>query len=138
MPTYDYRCTACGHTFEQFQSMKDKSLRTCPKCKKPKLERLIGTGGAIIFKGSGFYQTDYRTEGYKKAADADKPTETKSADTKTSEAKPGETKSSDTKSSDTKYTESKSGDNKSAAKSESKPESKPAPKSKPDGKPKKT
>jgi putative FmdB family regulatory protein len=71
MPTYDYQCTACKHRFEQFQSMKDKPLRKCPACGKPALERLIGTGAAVIFKGSGFYQTDYRSEGYKKAAEAD-------------------------------------------------------------------
>jgi putative FmdB family regulatory protein len=73
MPTYDYRCSACSHEFEQFQSMKDKPLRKCPSCGKSALERLIGTGAAIIFKGSGFYQTDYRPDAYKKAAEADKP-----------------------------------------------------------------
>ncbi|MCE7974734.1 MAG: zinc ribbon domain-containing protein [Leptolyngbya sp. PLA1] len=73
MPTYDYKCGACGHQFEHFQSMKDAPLRKCPKCAKARLERLIGTGAAIIFKGSGFYQTDYRNESYKKAAEADKP-----------------------------------------------------------------
>jgi putative FmdB family regulatory protein len=71
MPTYDYKCNACNHRFEQFQSMKDKTLRKCPKCGKNALERLIGTGAAILFKGSGFYQTDYRSESYKKAAEAD-------------------------------------------------------------------
>lgn len=71
MPTYDYRCNGCGHTFEQFQSMKDKALTKCPECKKNTLERLIGLGGGIIFKGSGFYQTDYRSDSYKKAAEAD-------------------------------------------------------------------
>ncbi len=79
MPTYDYRCKACGHEFEQFQSMKDDPLRKCPACKKASLERLIGTGAAILFKGSGFYETDYRSESYKKAAEADKPPE-KAAD----------------------------------------------------------
>mgnify|MGYP001594233875 CR=1 FL=1 len=78
MPTYDYVCDACGHTFELFQSMTDSVKRTCPECKKRKLRRLIGTGGAIVFKGSGFYQTDYRSESYKKAAAADKPDSTKS------------------------------------------------------------
>ena len=72
MPTYDYVCDACNHAFELFQSMTDSVKRTCPKCKKRKLRRLIGTGGAIMFKGSGFYQTDYRSESYKKAAAADK------------------------------------------------------------------
>ena len=73
MPTYDYRCKACGHEFELFQSMKDSPQRKCPACKRATLERLIGTGAAILFKGSGFYETDYRSESYKKAAEADKP-----------------------------------------------------------------
>lgn len=75
MPTYDYKCNACSHTFEQFQSMKDKALKKCPACGKNALERLIGVGAAVIFKGSGFYQTDYRSESYKKSAESDKPVE---------------------------------------------------------------
>ena len=71
MPTYDYHCDACEHDFEEFQSMLDKPLKKCPKCKKAKLRRLLGTGAAILFKGSGFYQTDYRSESYKSAAKAD-------------------------------------------------------------------
>ena len=71
MPTYDYECDGCGHKFEEFQSMMDKKLKKCPACKKPKLRRLLGTGAAIIFKGSGFYQTDYRSESYKSGAKAD-------------------------------------------------------------------
>ncbi len=71
MPTYDYRCNACEHQFEEFQSMSAKPLKKCPECGKPKLERLIGTGAGVIFKGSGFYETDYRSESYKKAAKAD-------------------------------------------------------------------
>jgi putative FmdB family regulatory protein len=72
MPTYDYVCDACQYTFELFQGIHDSVKRKCPKCAKPKLRRLIGTGGGILFKGSGFYITDYRSESYKKAADADK------------------------------------------------------------------
>jgi len=72
MPTYDYRCNACGHEFELFQSMSDPVKRTCPKCKKKALERLIGTGAAVLFKGSGFYETDYRSASYKKGAEAEK------------------------------------------------------------------
>lgn len=72
MPTYEYICRGCGHEYEVFQSMKDAPKRKCPECGKNTLERKIGTGGAIIFKGSGFYQTDYRSESYKKSADADK------------------------------------------------------------------
>jgi putative FmdB family regulatory protein len=73
MPTYDYECDACSHTFELFQGINDPVQKKCPECKKNKLRRLFGTGAAIMFKGSGFYQTDYRSEGYKKAAKADKP-----------------------------------------------------------------
>ena len=72
MPTYDYVCDGCGHAFELFQSMTDAVKKTCPECGKKKLRRLIGAGGAIVFKGSGFYKTDYRSESYKKGADADK------------------------------------------------------------------
>lgn len=78
MPTYDYRCNNCGHEFELFQSMSDSVKRKCPACKKMTLERLIGTGAALIFKGSGFYETDYRSDSYKKAAEKDK----KAAETK--------------------------------------------------------
>jgi putative FmdB family regulatory protein len=62
MPTYDYVCGACGHAFEHFQEMSAKRLRTCPRCKKPRLERQVGTGAGLIFKGSGFYITDYRNK----------------------------------------------------------------------------
>lgn len=65
MPTYDYRCTACGHTFDELQKFSDPVLTKCPACKKNKLERLFGGGGAIIFKGGGFYETDYRRAGEK-------------------------------------------------------------------------
>jgi len=81
MPTYDYRCNNCKHAMELFQSMKDAPVRKCPKCGKGSLERLIGTGAAVIFKGSGFYQTDYRSESYKKSAEAaDKPATTTTSD----------------------------------------------------------
>lgn len=72
MPTYDYVCDGCGHAFELFQSMTDAVKKTCPECGKKKLRRLIGAGGAIVFKGSGFYKTDYRSDSYKKGAEADK------------------------------------------------------------------
>ncbi len=78
MPTYDYECNACGHALEVFQGINDPVLKKCPECGKQKLQRQFGTGAAIVFKGSGFYQTDYRSEGYKKAAAADKKPETKS------------------------------------------------------------
>lgn len=63
MPNYDYECRACGHSFEALQSMKDDPLRDCPSCKKPDLRRLIGPGVRPIFKGSGFYETDYKRKG---------------------------------------------------------------------------
>lgn len=62
MPTYDYRCTGCGHEFEHFQSMSSSKLRKCPQCGKAKLERLIGGGSGVIFKGGGFYETDYKAK----------------------------------------------------------------------------
>lgn len=72
MPTYEYECQKCGKTFELFQSMKDEPIKVCPdkKC-RGKVKRLIGTGAGLIFKGSGFYITDYRSEGYKQAAKND-------------------------------------------------------------------
>src|SRR5947209_357393 len=76
MPTYDYSCDACGHRFEELQSFSEAPLKKCPQCKKNKLRRLIGTGAAILFKGSGFYQTDYRSDSYKSAAKADAPAPT--------------------------------------------------------------
>ncbi len=70
MPTYDYECGNCGHVFEAFQSISEKPLSKCPKC-RGKVKRCIGAGAGVIFKGSGFYQTDYRSESYKQAAKAD-------------------------------------------------------------------
>jgi len=97
MPTYDYQCDACDHRFELFQSITAPPEKKCPQCGKRKLRRLIGPGAALIFKGSGFYCTDYRSESYKKAAAGNGAAATSSS-------------SSD----------SKSGDGKTAAKSDSK------------------
>ncbi|MEM8736859.1 MAG: zinc ribbon domain-containing protein [Planctomycetota bacterium] len=91
MPTYDYVCDACGHSFEAFQSMTAKVIKKCPECGRLKLRRLIGTGAGVIFKGGGFYETDYRSDSYQKDAKADKPAEKKS-----------DSKSADSKSKDTK------------------------------------
>ena len=106
MPTYDYECDACGHKFELFQSISAPVEKKCPECKKNKLRRLFGTGAAVMFKGSGFYQTDYRSDSYKKAADKDKP-----ASESKSESKPeskSESKSSEkTSSGDTSSTKKK-------------------------------
>jgi putative FmdB family regulatory protein len=95
MPTYDYECDACGHKFELFQSISAPVEKKCPECKKLKLRRLFGTGAAIVFTGSGFYQTDYRSDSYKKAADKDKPS-SESKSEKKSESK-SESKSNDSK-----------------------------------------
>jgi len=78
MPTYDYECASCGHRFELFQSITARAKRKCPACGKRKLRRLIGPGAAIVFKGSGFYTTDYRSESYRKAAEAEKKAHSKS------------------------------------------------------------
>ena len=72
MPTYDYRCENCGCKFEQFQSITAKPLRKCPECGRNALNRLIGTGAGIIFKGSGFYETDYRSDSYKQVEKKEK------------------------------------------------------------------
>jgi putative FmdB family regulatory protein len=79
MPTYEYQCDACEHNFDEFQSMSEPPLTKCPKCGKKKLRRVFGAGAAVIFKGSGFYQTDYRSESYKQAAKADQEATGKSA-----------------------------------------------------------
>ncbi|ADB17693.1 regulatory protein, FmdB family [Pirellula staleyi DSM 6068] len=89
MPTYDYECSACGHKFEEFQSISAELLTKCPKCKKKKLVRLFGAGAAVMFKGSGFYTTDYRSESYKSAAASDKSSASSSeSSSSSSEAKP--------------------------------------------------
>jgi putative FmdB family regulatory protein len=72
MPTYEYKCDACGHAFEKFQAMTAAPVRKCPVCGKAKVRKLISAGGGMIFKGSGFYITDYRSEGYQSAANADR------------------------------------------------------------------
>jgi putative FmdB family regulatory protein len=71
MPTYDYECDSCQHRFELFQSIREPVKRKCPECGKLKLRRLFGTGAGVVFKGSGFYQTDYRSDSYKQKADAE-------------------------------------------------------------------
>src|SRR5438094_8531380 len=111
MPTYDYSCDACRHEFEVFEPITAEPQRKCPKCKKKKLRRLFGAGAGLVFKGSGFYQTDYRSESYKKAAAAEKPVTDKPATEGSTGAKDGSPKP-----------ESKSN---GATKSESKPSKSP-------------
>lgn len=73
MPTYEYKCSGCEKVIEVFQSITSKPIKKCPECGKLKLKRMLGVGAGLIFKGSGFYQTDYRSESYKKAAEGEKP-----------------------------------------------------------------
>ncbi|MBU6386431.1 MAG: zinc ribbon domain-containing protein [Planctomycetes bacterium] len=112
MPTYDYECDACGHRFELFQSISADPEKKCPQCKKLKLRRLIGTGAAVVFKGSGFYQTDYRSDSYKKSAAAD------GSSSSSDSAKYSSEKSSSEK------TSSKSTESTSSSSSEKKPSKK--------------
>ena len=88
MPTYEYACPKCGHEFEQFQSMRDEPLKKCPKCKKAGLKRLVGGGAGLIFKGTGFYITDYKN----KSGGGDKGGGDKSGGT--GDKKPADSKSS--------------------------------------------
>jgi putative FmdB family regulatory protein len=73
MPTYEYECGACGHRFEKYQSMTEKAIKKCPECGKSKAQRVISGGAGVLFKGSGFYQTDYRSKGYQESAKKDVP-----------------------------------------------------------------
>jgi putative FmdB family regulatory protein len=114
MPTYDYECDACGHEFELFQSISEPVKKKCPECGKPKLRRLFGTGAAVVFKGSGFYQTDYRSDSYKKAAEKDKPASESKSDSK-SETKKAASESSSS---------SETGKSADAGKKEAKPSKK--------------
>jgi len=80
MPTYEYRCRACGHEFEKFQKMSDAPVHTCPTCKSEDVERLISTGGGFVFKGPGFYATDYRKDGPRPELGSDKKAKKESPD----------------------------------------------------------
>jgi putative FmdB family regulatory protein len=111
MPTYEYECNACGHAFERFQSITASPVKRCPECGKAKVKRLMGTGAGLIFKGSGFYITDYRSESYDKAKKSDAPATESRSESKV-ESKPAETKAETTP----------------AAKSETKPTKTPKPK----------
>jgi putative FmdB family regulatory protein len=98
MPTYEYACPKCGHTFELVQSMRDEPLKKCPECKKTGVKRLVGKGEGLIFKGTGFYLTDYKYKGMnrKEGGDDAKPKEPKPAESKTTVTKPAEVKSAST------------------------------------------
>jgi putative FmdB family regulatory protein len=108
MPTYEYKCDACGYQFERFQSITADPIKRCPECGKAKVKRLIGTGAGLIFKGSGFYITDYRDKSYTEKAKSESGASSSSSDGK-SDAKPAETSSAS------------AGESKPAAKTESAP-----------------
>ncbi len=107
MPTYEYECRACGHRFEKFQAMVDPPVRVCPACKKRRVSRLIGAGAGIIFKGSGFYETDYK----RKSSSREK----KESSGEKKESPGGQEKGSEAASSSTTKSEGKSGADKAAA-----------------------
>ena len=87
MPTYEYQCDACNHKFEEFQSISADPPTKCPECKKKKLRRLFSTGGGLLFKGSGFYITDYRSDSYKKSAEKGSKSSESSKPAKKSDSK---------------------------------------------------
>lgn len=94
MPTYVYQCTACGHEYERFESITAKPNKTCPKCHKKKGERQISGGAGLIFKGSGFYTTDYRKSSYKESAKKDASSPSSSSGSSSEAKSSGDTKSS--------------------------------------------
>lgn len=100
MPTYDYKCDACEHAWEEFQSIKAEPTKKCPHCGKKKARRLIGAGAGLIFRGSGFYLTDYRSDSYKKSAEADKQSQSGGDSAKSSDSAPKASSSSPAKSPD--------------------------------------
>jgi len=126
MPTYEYVCPKCGHEFEQFQPMSDAPLRRCPKCKKLGLKRLVGAGAGLIFKGTGFYITDYKN---KPSAPAGEGGESKPSGGDTKPAG-GESKSG--------AGEGKGGESKGGEASKATGEAKPAPAAKPAAAPEKS
>ena len=123
MPTYEYKCDACGAEFERFQSITAEPIKRCPECGKAKVRRLIGTGAGLIFKGSGFYITDYRDKSYTEKAKAEAGSGSGGGESKSetkSEAK-SESKSDSKPAADAKPAANKSAEPKPAAKKESKP-----------------
>ena len=95
MPTYEYKCDECGNEFEEFQSITAKPIRKCPECGKNRVKRLIGRGAGLIFRGSGFYETDYRSDSYSEGAKADKESTSPKSDTKASSSDSGSSKTTE-------------------------------------------
>ncbi len=125
MPTYEYKCDACGHAFERFHSMSAVSIKKCPECGKSRVKRLIGTGAGLIFKGSGFYITDYRDKSYADKAKSESGTSEGGATEGKSDAKPSDGAAAESKPASV-------GEAAPAGKSEAKsePKSQPQPQSK--------
>ena len=119
MPTYEYQCDACGERFEKFQSITAPAIKKCPKCGKNKVRRLISSGAGILFKGSGFYITDYRDKSYTEKAKAESGSS--SGDGKSVDNKGGENKGGDGKTESKPATAAAATDAKPAAPSETKP-----------------
>ena len=117
MPTYEYLCEDCGESIERFQAMSARPIRKCPACGKMSLKRLIGAGSGVIFKGSGFYETDYRSDSYKKAHEKEKKAGSKSDDKKAGDKKTDSKKKTD---STTAANKPDSGKSKSPPKAEKK------------------
>lgn len=115
MPTYAYKCDNCEHEFELFQSITAKSLRKCPECTRFKLRRLIGTGAGIIFRGSGFYETDYRSESYKQGEEKAKKGKDGAKDTKKDDKSASTATAKETKTETSSSQKGKSGDKKKSA-----------------------
>ncbi len=119
MPTYEYECDACGHQMELFQRISEDPIKKCPSCKKSKLRRLFGTGAAIVFKGSGFYETDYRSDSYKKGAEKANESGGEGKAAEKSDAKSASAESTSSSSSDSKAAESKTTGSKPGKKTDS-------------------
>ena len=129
MPTYEYKCDACGTAFERFQSITAAPVKKCPKCGKNKVRRLISTGAGLIFKGSGFYITDYRTDSYKSGEKAAEGSSSGTSSTNTDSKPAGDSKpSGDAKPSSDKPAPSSSSDSSSKPATPTKSESKSPPK----------
>lgn len=119
MPTYDYECDACGHKMEVFQGITEEPLTKCPACKKKKFRRLFGAGAGILFKGSGFYQTDYRSESYKQKAASDKSSSSSGGSSDSSSSSTSSGGGASSKSSDAKSSGDKGGSSGGSKKSSS-------------------
>jgi putative FmdB family regulatory protein len=109
MPTYQYKCKECSHDFEQFQSMTADPIQVCPACEGA-VERLISGGAGFLFKGDGFYTTDYRSESYKKGEKADKDSSSSSSETAKSDSKKSESSKTESSKSDSSSSTTKTSD----------------------------